>query len=64
MAEEAEIQTEQWTTEKEDSIVTEEPNEKGTKRLRIFCPVCGMLSPDKRYLVDHPFPNVMEYHYK
>jgi hypothetical protein len=23
-----------------------------------------MLSPDKRYLVDHPFPNVMEYHYK
>ena len=58
------IQSDELITEKEDSIVTEEVSESDTKRLRIFCPVCGMLSPDKRYLVEHPFPNVMEYHYK
>lgn len=58
---------------KPDNIVEEleieledvvEPEKEGSKRLRIFCPVCGMLSDAKRYLVDHPFPNVMEYHYK
>ena len=70
MAEEVNVESEQpvlqsddLITEKEDSIVTEEATET-TRRLRIFCPVCGMLSPDKRYLVEHPFPNVMEYHYK
>ena len=70
MADEVDVESEQpvlqsddLITEKEDSIVTEEATET-TRRLRIFCPVCGMLSPDKRYLVEHPFPNVMEYHYK
>ena len=70
MAEEVDVESEQpvlqsddLITEKEDSIVTEEATET-TRRLRIFCPVCGMLSPDKRYLVEHAFPNVMEYHYK
>tara|TARA_Y100001937_G_C6912266_1_gene238009 strand:- start:121 stop:510 length:390 start_codon:yes stop_codon:yes gene_type:complete len=58
-----EIQSDEYITEKEDSVVIEE-EKSTTRRLRIFCPVCGMLSPDKRYLVEHPFPNVMEYHYK
>lgn len=57
------IQSDEYITEKEDSVVIEE-EKSSTRRLRIFCPVCGMLSPDKRYLVEHPFPNVMEYHYK
>jgi len=48
----------------QEEVKPDEPKESETRRLRIFCPVCGMLSPDKRFLAEHPFPNVMEYHYK
>jgi|TARA_Y100000310_G_scaffold344502_1_gene457603 hypothetical protein len=34
------------------------------RHVRLVCPMCGLLSVERRFRVEHPFPNVMECHYK
>jgi len=41
-----------------------EPVKPKKRHVRLVCPMCGLLSVERRFKVEHPFPNVMECHYK
>lgn len=51
--------------ETKEELETEPDIAKPKKRhVRLVCPMCGLLSVARRFRVEHPFPNVMECHYK